>query len=66
MSREELEELLEMARETQTAFWKALGALEGALECEISGIQDLELVTIEGLLAADEDLQAEEATEEAH
>jgi hypothetical protein len=51
MEREELEALLETARETQTAFWDALAALEAALDCEIDGTQDLDGVTIEELQA---------------
>ena len=51
MGREEIETLLETARETQTAFWDALAALESALGCEIDGTQDFECATIEELRA---------------
>lgn len=53
MSNEELtnEELLEQAREAQTAFWDALRDLEEALGVEVDADNDLENETIESLMA---------------
>lgn len=43
--------LLREAQDEQTRFWDTLGDLEGILGIEIESTQDLETMTVDGLLA---------------
>lgn len=44
---------LQAARDAQTAYWKALLALEKAIGVEVDGTQDLQDTTIEHLMEED-------------
>ena len=44
---------LQVARYAQTAYWKALLALEKAIGVEVDGTQDLQDTTIEHLMEQD-------------
>jgi len=48
--RDHRENLLAIARETQTAYWKALSNLEESLGVEVDGTRDLMEATIKSLL----------------
>ena len=64
MDRKRAEKLLETAKETQTAFWKAIGKREEETSLEIDSTQDLQGETIESLFdGANTELEEEDEQE---
>ena len=55
IARQRAEALLQIAQETQDAFWDALSDLEAELGVDVSGDIDLSLATIDWLLEHAED-----------